>query len=106
VITEEELLQAIRACETAPLTEKKVDQLATYYILYDHLFGDPPDIGYSRNSAPDGKIHVSGTTEFLEKSNGKDSEKLFGILDELVSGTIKHINPRLYDAIIRRIDDI
>lgn len=104
MITEKELLQAIRECEADPVTPNKASKLADFYIIYDHLFGDPVDTEYSYKAPADEKIKVSGESEFFKKINGKDSEKVWSVIDELVS-VIQVINPRLYEGVLRKLDE-
>lgn len=117
MITEKELLAAIDECIAEPLTEKKVERLATYYIIYDHLFGRSTDDGYSNANAPESRsekvetehdnlIRTDGTTEFLRAVNGKDAKGVWNVLNELMTDTIKIINPRLYDGVINKISQL
>ncbi len=106
MITEKELLQAIQECESEPTTMAKIAKLADFYIIYDHLFGASnyetehiSDTG-ERNET----IYVSGDSEFLRTINGKKSDKVWSVIDELVS-VIQVINPRLYNGVIRKLDE-
>lgn len=101
MITERELLEAIRKCERDPVTYNSCEKLANYYIIYDHLFGEPRDT-VSREIEK--VISVDGDTEFLQIVNGMNSEKVWSVMDELLT-TIQVINPRLYDGVIRKLTD-
>ena len=81
MITERELLEAIRKCERDPVTYNSCEKLANYYIIYDHLFGEPRD------------------------TVAREIEKVISVvMDELLT-TIQVINPRLYDGVIRKLTD-
>ena len=102
MITEKELLDAIRECESEPITLNKVGKLADFYILYDHLFGEP-DIGYSYASNAETTIETSGNSVFLRTVNGKNADAVWTVIDELMD-TIKVLHPRLYDSVLRKIE--
>jgi hypothetical protein len=88
MITERELLRAIDECQQEPITSSKRGTLADLFIIYDHLFGQPISVGYSYdNKIEKTTIETKGDTEFLEIVNGKDTEKVMAILDELMEAT-------------------
>lgn len=105
MITERDLLQAIRECEAEPITAQKVSKLADLYIIYDHLFGEPMVAGYSYESKTANHIiETSGGTEFLEFVNGKETEKVMSVMDELMEA-VKTLHPRMYDGVLRKIEN-
>ena len=107
MISERELLAAIKLCEKDPVTLNSCEKLAVYYTVYDHLFGSR---GYGERSSTashgeNERIFVpSPSSEFLKSVEGKDTKRVWAVLDELLS-TIKIINPRLYDGVLRRLDE-
>lgn len=104
MIAEKDLLRAIEECEAEPITQSKIGKLADFYIIYDHLFGTPPDYGgYSYADKIEKVIENQGESEFLQAINGKNPERIWKIIDELMN-TLKIINPRLYDGVLRRIE--
>ena len=105
MITERELLRAIDECQQEPITSSKRGTLADLFIIYDHLFGQPMNVGYSYDNKIENIIQTNGDTEFLELVNGKDTEKVMAILDELMEAT-KTLHPRMYDRVIEKISDI
>lgn len=106
MIAEKELLQAIQECESEPTTMAKISKLADFYIIYDHLFGGSKhETEYSSDTGETSEIiSVSGNSEFLRTINGKKSDKVWAVIDELVS-VIQVINPRLYNGVIRKLDE-
>ena len=50
-------------------------------------------------------LEVSGTTDFLKAAEGKNSVKVFDVIDELMD-VIKVTNGRLYNSVMRKIDEI
>lgn len=105
MITERELLRAIDECQQEPITSTKRGTLADLYIIYDHLFGEPIQSGYSYDNKIENTININGDTEFLTTVNGKDAEKVMAVLDELMDAT-KTLHPRMYDRVIEKISDI
>lgn len=104
MITERELLDAIKECEKEPITMAKCDKLASFYIIYDHLFGNG---GYSFGQGKtevEKVITTNGDSEFLRMIDGMKSERVLKVVDELME-TIKLINPKLYDGVLRKLDD-
>ena len=105
MITEKELTDAIRECESEPITPNKVSKLADFYIIYEHLFGQPVDTAYSYAPQAEKVIYTDGGNEFLQAVNGKDTEKVVAIIDELMEA-VKILQPRMYDGVICRLSEI
>lgn len=105
MITEKELTDAIRECESEPITPNKVSKLADFYIIYEHLFGQPVDTAYSYAPQAEKVIYTDGGNEFLQAINGKDTEKVVAIIDELMEA-VKILQPRMYDGVICRLSEI
>lgn len=103
MITEQELLDAIRACEQEPLTPSKVSKLADFYVIYDHLFGVPfPPASSYAEAPPETVFHTSGETEFLQAIDGKQSAHVLSVLSELAE-TIKVLHPQMYSHLISKL---
>lgn len=49
-------------------------------------------------------LDVSGESEFLRAVNGKNADKMWKILDELME-VLQVMNPRLYDGVMRKINE-
>ena len=105
MITERELLRAIDECQQEPITSSKRGTLADLFIIYDHLFGEPINTGYNYDNKIEKQIYTNGDTEFLLTVNGKDTEKVMAVLDELMEAT-KTLHPRMYDGVLQRLSDI
>ena len=105
MITEKDLTDAIRECESEPITPNKVSKLADFYIIYEHLFGRPVDTAYSYAPQAEKVIYTDGGNEFLQAVNGKDTEKVVAIIDELMEA-VKILQPRMYDGVICRLSEI
>lgn len=105
MITEKELRKAIEECQEEPITGTKRSTLADLFIIYDHLFGKPDLSGYSYDNKIEKTIYIDGDTEFLQIVNGKDTEKVLSIMDELMEAT-KTLHPRMYDSVLTKIENI
>lgn len=104
MLTEKELLQAIRECESEPITSSKVGKLADFYIVYDHLFGEPYTMPYA-NVQTEKVIETSGTSDFARAINGKNLNRVMPILEELFD-TINALHPKMYDKVIEKLSDL
>ena len=105
MITEKELMEAIKECETEPATLAKISKLADFYTVYEHLFGMPMENGYSYALNAEKVLQTNGGTEFLQAVDGKNSEKVMAIIDELLEA-VKLLQPRMYDGVLRRLYEI
>lgn len=105
MITEKDLIDAIRQCEREPITQSKIAKLADFYIIYDHLFGEPIRNDYSYADKSENLIHTNSGNEFLQSVNGKDAEKVMAVLNELVEA-IQTLHPRMYNRVIEKLTDI
>ena len=108
MVTRQDLDEAIRECEGAPATYAVCQKLAVLYTVRDYLYGglssrmsQSSDDGRKR----DDMIGDYGDSEFLRTVRGKAAADVWDILGELME-TLQIINPRLYDGVLRRIDEI
>jgi len=110
VITERDLQEAIAECkgQRNPNSSTCI-KLAAFYILQDHLFpqeGTTEIPAYSY--APpvetiERTIDFPGDTDFSRAVDGKDPDKVWPVIDELMTATYVYNRP-LYDATMRRLE--
>lgn len=93
-----ELLDAIEDLENSPATYQNAEKLATFYLLYDHLYVRQEPMNYVE-SVREVTIDRYGDSEFMKAIEGSDAEEAWKIIDDLMS-TLQMLNPRLYQAII------
>ena len=106
MITEKEVGEAIEECLQEPITPAKRGILADLIIIDDYLFGTSSyDQGYSHAESVERVVDIGGDSEFLQAVNGKDAEKVWMVIEELMAAT-KALHPRMYDSIIRQIEEI
>lgn len=118
MITEKEVAQAIEQCMQEPVTGNKRAVLADLIIIQDYLFGEPtraqevpqmpmPMQSYSAPPMEQVEIYVetNGDSEFLKAVNGRKSERLWKLIDELVEA-VKILHPRMYTTFIDKVQDL
>ena len=117
MITEKEIEQAIKECLREPVTGNKRAVLADLIIIQDYLFGEttqaqeaPQPHPMQSYSAPpmeqvEKYIETNGDSEFLKAVDGRKSEKVWKLMDELVEA-VKILHPRMYTTFIDKVQDL
>lgn len=100
MLNQRELLQAIAECESANENFQNCQKLATLYTIYDHLY--PQAYSYQEPIRKE-TIEIKGNSEFLKKINGLDTDDVLYLVDEVME-TIKILQPKLYDSVLRKLD--
>ena len=117
MITEQDLAQAIAECqgERHPNANTCI-KLAAFLTIRNELFGDkeenhfaddskmevPQEYSFAGPQVEENSVAYESGTEFGQAINGKRQDKVFSVLDELMS-TLQIVNTRLYDAVMRRL---
>ena len=118
MITLHDLDTAIAKCqgEENPNAQTCI-KLAAFYTIKKEMFGDgapidPPatDRGYSAspgpvNQQPETYVDYDSGTEFSRAIDGRDAYSVWEVMDELLS-VLQATNPRLYDGVMRKIEEI
>ena len=117
MITEEEVSQAIEECMREPVMGNKRSVLADLIIIQDYLFGEPTlaqefpqPMPMQSYSAPpmeqvETYIETTGDSEFLKAVDGRKSDKVWKLMDELVEA-VKILHPRMYTTFIDKVQDL
>lgn len=100
MVTERELREAIRECESAPASLQSLEKLAVFYTIYDKNFVNNAESSEKPTKSID--VQPISDSEFMRLIVGKDWTYLLVILDELMD-TVKILQPRLYDAVMRKL---
>lgn len=103
MISEKELLEAIDKCENNVNSFQWCEKLAALYTVYDHLYGQPVEYANIRTEA-ETVVEVEEDSDFLKAVNGKNAVTVWNIMSELME-SVKLIQPRLYDAVMRKINE-
>lgn len=98
MISLDELNKTILDLETnRDTTYATCERLAWLYIVRDHI--------NSKQSKEPLNVSGSSSSEFLQAVNGKSGEAVWNIMDELMSA-IKTLHPRMYDSVLRKINEL
>lgn len=113
MITQHDLDEAIEACR-GKLNPNRDDALllAACYTIQQHLYpaeSQDSGRGYSMAGSPasgtaDG-VGDFGDSEFLRAISGRDPAAMWRIMDDLMD-TMRMINRRVYDGVMRKIEQI
>ncbi len=109
-LTEKEVSAEIAIREANPLNRASLNDLAALYIVRDHMDGSQPryDAGYSRAAEPLPPPETAGEygrSDFLRAIAGKDLERLWLIVDELMD-SLQAVNEKVYNGVMRKINSI
>lgn len=104
MFTRRELENAIAECEKNPSTFNDCQKLAAFYTLYDHLYTDN-EPREQRTVYTETIIDNYGDSEFFMAVQGRDSESVWEVLNELMSA-LQIVNPKLYNATLQKIDSL
>lgn len=89
MISRRDLENAVAELERSEPTYQNCAKLADLYIILDHL-----------------KAPLSRTdTGFLKTVSGKNIDKVFGVMDELMEAT-QVLNPKLYENVMVRLNEL
>lgn len=104
MFTKRELENAIAECESNPSSFNDCQKLAAFYTIYQYRFAEK-ESKESREIYTETVINDYGNSEFFNTIRGRDAESIWAILDELMS-VLKAVNPKLYNATLRKIDSV
>lgn len=107
MITERDLEQAIAECqgERNPNANTCI-KLAAFYTIKNELFGKAellPSYSYAPEPV-DTHIDYTSDTDFSRAINGRNPDEVWPVMDELMT-TVQALMPRLYDGVMRRLQD-
>lgn len=103
MFSKNELLDAIDELEMSPATYQNAEKLATFYVLYEHLYVKKEPVSRVE-SVNEVIIGDYGDSEFLQTVIGMKSENAWMIVDELMDA-VKTLQPRLYQATIAKLKE-
>lgn len=111
MITEQDLREAIAECEGTPKpTASTCIKLAAFYTILQYMTGKENvetshvyrASQYSMSAEP--TIQYSDS-EFSQLTEEKGIEKIFPVINELMDALMV-VNPKLYDSVIRKIEEL
>ena len=106
MITNDDLREAIAECEGAknPNASTCV-KLAAFYTILNQRQGVPKAEEYSYASQPVYLPTYISDTEFGRLVNEKGADNCLAVIDDLME-TLYVLNPKLYNGVIRKIEDL
>lgn len=93
VNNEEIIEQEIAELEGQKLDYATAQKLSWLYIVRDHMSAQAVSVTISRESA------------FMQAVDGKDSDKVWHLLDELMAA-LQALKPNLYESTLRKLREI
>lgn len=78
-------------------------KLASCLTILEHMHG--ANNSYSNSSGSENVITYNGDSEFASAIRYKKSEKIWPIIDEVMS-TLQLINPQLHDTMMKKIREV
>lgn len=112
MITEHDLQEAIAECQGRRHPDAATCiKLAAFYTILDHVRGEPaatysfaPSPQEGRSMVEDDEVGYYGESDFLLAVETKSMRRVMAIMDELMTA-LAVLNPKLYDSVLRKIDD-
>lgn len=99
MIPESELLKAIDELEQKPVTYQDAEKLATFYIVYDHLYKKPKPVVEPIREVTIDRYNGS---EFFHAISCKSAKEVWGVMNEVME-MLRTTQPNIYDSVIRRL---
>lgn len=104
MFTRSELENAITEYENKAKSFSDCEKLATFYTIYNHKFA-PKEQTESRATYTETVIDDYGDSEFYSTIQGREAADVWDVIDELMM-TLQVVNPKLYNATLRKIDSL
>lgn len=106
MITKHDLEEAIAECQGQRNPNASTClKLAAFYTIRKELFGEEKEVEQPMHSfapEPVETLERYGDSEFLDAVEGKPLDGVMPIMDELME-SMKVLQPRIYDSVMRRI---
>ena len=116
MISLHDIEQEISLLEQKETSYSNCERLAMLYIVRDRLKNKTDGIGDSyRTKQPENPptklessqiVKLPDSSDFFKAINGKNIESVWKIMDELMTDTLRIIQPRLYDSVIQKLKSI
>lgn len=104
MITEQDLLSAIAECQGQKNPNANTCiKLAAYYTILDHISEKPTKETGAQYTGYSNSYLYKSDSEFMQKIQGYDMDTVMQVVDELME-TIKAVQPRLYNAVMRKFE--
>lgn len=104
MFSKSQLLDAIEELEDSPSTYQNAEKLATFYLLYDHLYVEKEPMNRVE-SVKEVKVDRHGDSDFFEAISDKEATEVWSVIGELMEA-VNVLQPKLYRATLERIKAI
>ena len=104
MLDERELNAAIAGLESREATFSVCAKLADLYTVRDHIAGQKAQ-SQPRPEQARAVNGIYGGSEFLRIVAGKDSDRAWAVMDELMDA-LHVVNPRVYDSVMGKLDSL
>lgn len=101
-IIEKDFTEHMSSCDTTWASIAKLEPLAVFQMYF--MLAELAEM-FKLSAAEHTPLNISGDSEFLQAVDGKDSSKVWAVIDELMD-TIRATAPRAYDSVMRKIKEI
>ena len=101
MFSKSELLNAIDELEHSPATYQNAEKLATFYLLFEHLYVEKEPVNRFEQ-VREVTIDRYDGSEFYKAISGNKANFVWAVMDELMA-TIEALQPSLYRATIDKI---
>ena len=105
MISESELNEALRECASAHTSYANCERLAHLLVIKELYYGAGHREPMMEEITASHIKSFANTSEFLKLARGLNPEDVYSVMDELLTDTIKIINPRLYDGVIAKLEN-
>ncbi len=102
MISQKDLEKEIRELENAPESYRTYEKLAVLRAIYNDYYAEPEM--FMPMTADSGRVARISETEFSKAVEGVNTQKAWELMDELMT-TLQVINPRLYNSVMRKINE-
>lgn len=104
MISEGELNEALRECMNSSVSYANCEKIAHLLVIKELYYGAGRRAPDEETPQTERKTGFAKTSEFLKLIRGLDVETVYVVMDELVTDTIKIINPQLYNAVMAKLE--
>ena len=105
MLDEKEIKAWIARLETEESSWSNYQKLASLYMIQNQHKSEAPGIQmYSASAAPE-PISTYGDSDFLRAVSGKDPERAWEVIDELMEN-LRVVNERIYNNVMRKLQAI
>lgn len=103
MFSKNELLDAIDELEMSPATYQNAEKLATFYLLYDHLYVQKEPVNRFEQ-VREVTINKYEGSELYKAISGQNAAAVWAVIDELMA-TLQLLQPKLYRATIDKLKE-